>query len=205
MKYRTIVVDPPWHYDSWPGQMGVKGVYVRTGILDKAYRKPISYPTLSVSEIVALPVDALAEHDGCHLYLWTTNRYLPDAFNVCQAWGFRYSQLLTWAKTPMGLGPGGAFAQNAEYVLFARRGSLRHKQRIDSAWFNWPRMGPGSHSRKPEAFIDLVEQVSPGPYLELFARRQRLGWDTWGNEAFNHVNLDGGLESMLEVGLETKG
>ena len=44
-------------------------------------------------------------------------------------------------------------------------------------------------SAKPEAFIDLVEQVSPGPYLELFARRQRLGWDTWGNEALEHVEL----------------
>lgn len=58
--------------------------------------------------------------------------------------------------------------------------------RASSRWFTWPR---GVHSQKPEAFQDLVEQVSPGPYLELFARRQRLGWDTWGNEALNHVEL----------------
>ena len=189
VKYRTIVADPPWHYESWPGQMGTNGVYVRTGVLDKQYRKAIDYPTMSVAEIAALPVAALADAEGCHLYLCTTNRYLPDAFGILEAWGFRYSQLLTWAKTPMGLGPGGTFAQNAEYCLFARRGTLRHKQRLDSVWFNWPRMGPGSHSRKPEHFIDMVEQVSPGPYVELFSRRHRMGWDVWGNESANTVEL----------------
>jgi N6-adenosine-specific RNA methylase IME4 len=60
------------------------------------------------------------------------------------------------------------------------------RARVDTRWFTWPR---GRHSVKPDAFYDLVEQVSPGPYLELFARRQRLGWDTWGNEALNHVEL----------------
>ena len=59
--------------------------------------------------------------------------------------------------------------------------------REPSSWHQWPR---GRHSTKPEAFIDMVERVSPGPYLELFARRQRLGWDTWGNEALCHVSLE---------------
>lgn len=58
--------------------------------------------------------------------------------------------------------------------------------KVDTRWFAWPR---GPHSQKPEAFLDMVEQVSPGPYLEMFARRQRLGWDTWGNEALNHVEM----------------
>jgi N6-adenosine-specific RNA methylase IME4 len=189
VKYRTIVADPPWHYESWPGQMGTNGVYVRGGVLDKHYRKAITYPTMSIEEIVALPVQTLANPNGCHLYVWTTNRYLPAAFGVLSAWGFRYSQMLVWAKTPMGLGPGGTFAQNAEFCLFARRGSLKHLQRLDSVWFNWPRMGPGSHSRKPEHFIDMVETVSPGPYVELFSRRHRLGWDVWGNESANTATL----------------
>lgn len=60
--------------------------------------------------------------------------------------------------------------------------------RTTGCWFNWPR---GQHSEKPEAFLDLVEQVSPGPYLELFARRQRLGWDTWGDEALDHLAASG--------------
>lgn len=53
-------------------------------------------------------------------------------------------------------------------------------------WFTWPR---SAHSQKPEAFLDMVESISPGPYLELFARRNRLGWDTWGNESLEHVDL----------------
>jgi N6-adenosine-specific RNA methylase IME4 len=73
-----------------------------------------------------------------------------------------------------------------EFVVFARRGSLAALTRCDRQWFEWSR---GAHSEKPEAFLDIVEQVSPGPYLELFARRQRLGWDTWGNESLNHVEL----------------
>lgn len=76
------------------------------------------------------------------------------------------------------------------HVLTARRGSLRSLRRVDSTWFNWPRMDR-AHSRKPDAFLDLVESVSPGPYLEMFARRQRLGWETWGNEALNHVEIGG--------------
>lgn len=73
-----------------------------------------------------------------------------------------------------------------EFVLFCRRGSLKASQRIDRQWFEWPR---GEHSAKPEAFLDMVEAVSPAPRLELFARRNRLGWDTWGNEALEHVEL----------------
>lgn len=187
MKYRTICADPPWEYDSWPATMSANGHRSRgMGLyIDHTRRKAIDYPTLSVADIAALPVADLAEPDGCHLYLWTTNRYLPAAFTVLQAWGFRYAQTLIWCKMPMGLGPGGTFANNAEYILFGRRGSLKHLRRHDSVWFNWPRQGLGGHSRKPEHFYDLVEQVSPGPYVELFARRQRLGWATWGFDAAN--------------------
>jgi N6-adenosine-specific RNA methylase IME4 len=143
---------------------------------------------MTVAAIAALDVSSLAEDDA-HLYLWTTNRYLPDAFSVVESWGFRYCQTLVWCKTPMGIGPGGAFAQNAEYILFGRRGSPGQSKRVDSVWYNWRRTA--KHSVKPEAFLDLVEQVSPGPYLELFARRNRFGWDTWGNECLEHVDLGG--------------
>ncbi len=82
----------------------------------------------------------------------------------------------------MGMGLGGAFVQTTEHVLFARRGTLPAQQRIDSTWWNWKR---GQHSAKPDAFLDIVEAVSPGPYLEMFSRRARLGWDTWGNESLH--------------------
>jgi N6-adenosine-specific RNA methylase IME4 len=128
----------------------------------------------------------LAERDS-HLYLWTTNRYLRDAYYIAEAWGFAPVKPLVWVKEPMGF-MGAPFVSSAEFIIYARRGSLRAKASAGRQWWLWSR---GEHSAKPEAFLDLVEQVSPGPYLELFARRQRLGWDTWGDEALNHVDLTG--------------
>jgi N6-adenosine-specific RNA methylase IME4 len=188
-RYRTIVADPPWAYESWPvGRAHAEAGARRAGVeVNYNHRTPITYPTMSVEEIAALPVVSMAEPDA-HLYLWTTNRYLPDAFDVLKAWGFRYSQTLVWAKTPMGKGPGGTWAQNVEYVLFGRRGTLKSLQRFDTCWFNWKRMGK-AHSRKPDAFIDMVEQASPGPWLELFARRARFGWDYWGNESLGTAEM----------------
>lgn len=190
-RYRTIVADPPWPYpEGWgrlPGGQGER-MAVRNGDVPMMReRKPLPYPAMTL--------------DGCHVYMWTTNRYLRQSFSVFDAWGARFGQMLVWAKTPMGLGPGGTFAQASEYILFGRIGTLRYRQRCDSTWFNWPRMDR-AHSRKPDAFLDLVEQVSPGPYLELFARRQRLGWDTWGDEALEHVRLSPALAPVGEPGQE---
>lgn len=189
--YRTIVADPPWQYDEgWPTHMsaGSQMIPKRDDFVMDNRRTPIGYPTLSVAEIAALPVDELAM-PAAHLYLWTTNRYLRDAFTIIEAWRFSYSQTLVWCKKPRGLGPGGIFAQTTEYILFCRRGVLPRIQRLPSTWFAWPRQGKGGHSRKPESFLDIVESVSEGPYLELFARRNRLGWNTWGNEALEHVEI----------------
>jgi N6-adenosine-specific RNA methylase IME4 len=146
---------------------------------------------MSLQDIKDLPVEALVGGE-CHLYLWTINRFVEDAYDVARAWGFRPSTLLTWCKDPIGIGPGEWFSITTEYVLFARRGSIRPARRYPTTWFNWPRR---SHSTKPEAFLDLVEQVSPGPYLELFARRARFGWDYWGLESLGTAVLGEGGES----------
>ena len=180
-KYRTIVADPPWRISRLESP-GSKGFGTGARPLRSV---PLPYRTMGVAEIAALRVDDLADVDS-HLYLWTINRYVEDAYDIARAWGFEPSTLLTWAKRPMGLGPGGAFSITTEHVLFSRRGGLCAQQRIDSTWWEWKR---GRHSEKPDAFIDMVERVSPVPYLELFARTQRLGWDTWGDEALCHVNL----------------
>ena len=132
-----------------------------------------------------LPVGDLAE-DTAHLYLWTTNTHLRHAWDICEAWGFRYSTLLVWAKAPMGASGFPAYPIQTEFVVFARRGSPTNKGRADRNWWQWKR---GLHSAKPEAFIDIVEQVSPGPYLELFARRARFGWDYWGDESLSTVEM----------------
>jgi len=191
MKYRTIVADPPWNQKGGPARG-------REGWLDSnGPSRDLPYPTMSVEEIAALPVRDLREEVGCHLYLWATNRYLRDAFDVALAWGFRPSTILVWAKAPMGGGLGGAFGISTEFIIFARAGRLGHTGRVTGTWFQWKRPyrsdGKPDHSAKPGAFYDVVESVSPGPYLELFARRQRLGWDTWGNEALEHVALDAPL------------
>lgn len=139
---------------------------------------------MTVGTIAALPVGELAADDA-HLYLWTTSRFLPAAFDVAMAWGFEYAQTLVWCKPAKGVNQG-AFVGSTEFILYCRRGHLEPLSRHMGTWFTWPR---SAHSRKPDAFQDLVETVSPGPYLELFARRQRIGWSTWGNEALPHVKL----------------
>jgi len=187
MRYRTVVADPPWEMMAGPRWTGRKGIDAR-GI---GPSRPLPYDAMTVWEIAALPVSALAERDA-HLYLWTVNAHLEATYMIARAWGFKPAQLLTWAKTPRGLGLGGAYTSTTEFVLFCRRGSLPTKARVETSWFNWKRpeleTGP-MHSRKPEHLLDMVEQVSPGPYVELFARRHRLGWDVWGNESANTASL----------------
>jgi N6-adenosine-specific RNA methylase IME4 len=180
-RYRTIVADPPWTVRrlSSPGAegFGTQRAPIRS--------VPLPYPTMTVEEIAGLPVRDLAAADA-HLYVWTINAFLEATYGIARAWGFEPRTLLTWAKAPMGLGPGGAFSQASEHVLFCRRGRDVSKARADSTWWLWPR---GRHSEKPDAFQDLVETVSPGPYLEIFARRDRLGWDTWGNECLGTAEM----------------
>jgi N6-adenosine-specific RNA methylase IME4 len=190
MKYATIVADPPWEQpDSGKRTHSTAGNWRGKWL---GYVSEIPYERMSLDAIKALPVADLAEPDA-HLYLWTTNRFLEDAWDVARAWGFKPSTLLTWCKAPMGIGLGGAFTITNEYVLFARRGSLKPLQRMDSTWWQFKRPyndnGAPAHSRKPDGFLDVVEMVSPAPRLELFARRQRLGWDTWGNEALGHIEI----------------
>jgi N6-adenosine-specific RNA methylase IME4 len=191
-KYRTIVADPPWRYaEGWPGaSTSAESNMNRGEVPDEAKkRKPLPYEAMSVEEIAGLPVSEIALPDA-HLFLWTTNRYLMDAYlAVIPAWGFRVSQLLTWCKPPRGIGPGGLFASASEFIVYARRGKPEHLQRQDSTWWEWKRAVNGEHSAKPDAFLDLVEQTVPGPYVELFARRARFGWDYWGNESLGTAEM----------------
>lgn len=180
MTYRTIVVDPPW-------PMPTGGPRAGTRVWNPGVPSALPYSTMTLEAIVDLPVGLLAE-EAAHLYVWTTNAFLEETYGIVRGWGFRPSQILVWAKAPRGLGMGGAFTNTTEFVLFARRGGLQPLARTDTTWWNWKR---GEHSRKPDSFLDVVERVSPAPRLEMFARRQRLGWDTWGNEALQHVAIGG--------------
>ena len=168
--YRTIVADPPWPYDAKRHGNGAPSLR-----RPDPRPQPLGYSTMAVPKIVDIPVEPVAAR-AAHCYLWTTQRYVEAAFGVMGAWGFRYCELLTWCKTP-NTKLGGTYIHTTEFCLFGKRGMLPHKERVETTWFTWPR---GPHSVKPAAFYDMVERVSPGPYLELFARQPRLGWDSWG-------------------------
>jgi N6-adenosine-specific RNA methylase IME4 len=180
--YRTIVADPPWDHgdgfvymDPRPGGAG-------------PYQRHLPYQVMTLEEICSLPVEELRPPAkvGAALFLWATNRHLPNAFAVIDAWGFSYRQTVVWQKKdPMPTA--GSVAPPSEFLLVARFGSHRwHGPRWPASVIVAPSC---EHSRKPDVFQDYIEQISPGPYLELFARRQRIGWDTWGNECLEHVQL----------------
>jgi N6-adenosine-specific RNA methylase IME4 len=191
--FSCIVADPPWRVSAGREI----GKYVRAadgsqpfGVRNNAARK-LSYPTMSVEEIARLQVPAA---NNAHLYLWTVNRYLKEAFDVMSAWGFDYSTTLVWAKRPMGGGLGGCYGLATEFCLFGRRGVLPAQARIGRNWFDWKRpydeRGKPKHSAKPPEFFEMVETISPGPRLEMFARAPRGNWAVWGNEVVSDVQID---------------
>lgn len=190
MTFATIVADPPWEVKAGRPLAGYAVVDGKQSWNpSNAPSRPLSYPTMTVAEIAALRVPAA---DDAHLYLWTINRYVDEAFDVARAWGFKYSTLLTWAKNPKGGGLGGCYGISSEYVLFCRRGTLAAKCDVNTTWFNWKRPyknGYPQHSAKPPEFYGMVERVSPGPYLEMFARQPRAGWAVWGNEVKPDVEI----------------
>ena len=181
-KYACVVADPPWAYENRAlPRRGTKlnsdGVARRTTQTASAANRV--YPTMPTEDICALEVPAA---DAAHLYLWVTNSHLigGDGFRVCRAWGFEPKQLITWVKTGGSLGLGNYFRNCTEHVVFATRGSLPVMRRNMQNILHSPR---GEHSEKPDGLLWMAEQMTPGPRLEMFARRRRDGWDVWGNEA----------------------
>ena len=164
--YSTIVADPPWE--------PTLGATWETRFTDKA-RPQKHYETMSAKEIANVPVRGLYGKQA-HLWLWVVNQHVDWGYEVARSWGFEPWQMVTWAKPGLGTGQ---FQSNTEHVLICRAGP-RHGNPFGhtrGTWFNWPR---STHSTKPAQFFDLVQTVSPGPYVELFARSPRLGWDSWG-------------------------
>lgn len=160
--YRTLVADPPWQYSNTATRGSAED----------------HYPTMTLDAIKAMRVPVEWAADDAHLYLWVTNNFIREGFEVVEAWGFEYRTCLTWVKPQIGMG--NYFRSRTEHVLFAIKGRLPTAERDVSNVIDAPRT---QHSRKPDVFYDLVERMSPEPRLELFARRRRLGWDVWGAEA----------------------
>ena len=140
--FSTVVVDPPWD------QLGC-----------------------GKEEVADLPISRICASDA-HLYLWVTNKHLPDGFELVKQWGFRYVTCLTWCKTNL---EGGMYYRCAsEQILFCVRGNLELARHDVGTWFQWP--WGRIHNEKPDRFYELVMSCSPGPYAVLFSKKQRERW-----------------------------
>jgi N6-adenosine-specific RNA methylase IME4 len=172
-RFGTILADPPWVFAN------------RTGKMAPEHKRLFRYQTMTNEEIIALPVKELALPQS-HLYLWVPNALVSIGLQVMEAWGFTYKTNMVWYKVRKDGGPdrrgvGFYFRNVTELVLFGVRGSLRTLQpgrRMPNIIISQKR----EHSRKPDEQYQIIEECSPGPYLELFARHQRPGWTQWGNE-----------------------
>ena len=174
-KYRTIVADPPWEVGRGPG-WGSNGA-----------SRPLTYPTMTLDEIKSMNVLEFADKN-CVLFLWTINKYLLDAAAVCRSWGFKPSTCLVWVKKPNGIGLGGTFSMTTEFCVFATKGKVDARKRIDTTWWHCKR---GKHSQKPREIMEVIESVGNPHYLELFCReRFNDKWDIWGNELSNDIEVE---------------
>ncbi|MAG24659.1 hypothetical protein CMI47_03680 [Candidatus Pacearchaeota archaeon] len=159
-KFGTIYADPPWKY----GNQGTRAA------TDRHYR------TMTVDEIVAMPVAEVAA-DNAHLHMWTTNAFLFDSKAIIEAWGFEYKSCFVWAKPNIGIG--NYWRVSHEFLLLGIRGSAPFQDRSQRSWLECNR---SQHSEKPDQVRHIIEKTSPGPRLEMFARREAPGWLVWGDE-----------------------
>lgn len=165
-KYQTIYADPPWNESG--------GGKIKRGA-DRHYQ------LMKTKDIIDLPVPNITE-TNCHLYLWVTNSFLKDGLSVMESWEFRYVTTITWMKDRMGLGQ--YYRGVTEHCLFGVKGNLPYKvidgkrQQGKTGFY----AAKTVHSEKPQEMRDMIEKVSYGPKIELFARKEFNGWDCWGNE-----------------------
>jgi N6-adenosine-specific RNA methylase IME4 len=174
-KFGTVLADPPWQFQN------------RTGKVAPEHRRLARYPTMSLAQIMALPVKSVVRKTA-HLYLWVPNALLPEGLRVMESWGFRYKTNIVWHKIrkdggPDGRGVGFYFRNVTELLLFGVRGDNARTLAAGRRQVNYLASRKREHSRKPDEQYTLIESCSPGPYVELFARGVRDHWTMWGNQA----------------------
>ena len=178
-KYQIIYADPPWP--------------IRWRASEKIGTKPLAYPTMTISELCALPVKDIAD-DYSMLFMWVTNEFLPEGLGIIKFWGFQYNKLWTWCKPTCS----GGHPRNAtEHIIEAGRGMInsigKHEKAINN-WFQAPTKG---HSVKPGIARKIIEHCYPNTTkIELFARQKTEGWDCIGNE-INGKDIKQQLEEMI--------
>ena len=171
--FSTIYADPPWRFQNHTGKMAPE------------HQRLLRYPTMTLEEILELPVSRLSAAEA-HLYLWVPNALVAEGLEVMRRWGFSYKTNIVWYKVrkdggPDGRGVGFYFRNVTELLLFGVRGRMRTLKR-GRTQVNMVETRKREHSRKPDEMYEIIEACSPGPYLELFARHPRRGWVQWGNE-----------------------
>ena len=184
-KYRVIYADPCWSYENWSEAGTHKNASAH-------------YDCMTTDEIKALNVGHLASRE-CVLFLWVTNPMLDQGLEVMKAWGFKYKAVgFTWVKpTKQGLKPknnrpipddfnwrmnlGYWTRQNTEMCLIGVTGDIARNESAKDV--RELIVAPLSdHSQKPQETYERIERLVGGPYIELFARNEREGWDSFGNE-----------------------
>jgi N6-adenosine-specific RNA methylase IME4 len=172
-KFGTVLLDPPWRFTN------------RTGKVAPEHRRLARYETLSFDDLGRLPIGGLAR-PASHIYLWCPNALLPEGLRLLEKWGFTYKTNLVWYKVrkdggPDGRGVGFYFRNVTEMVLFGVKGGLRTLapgRRQTNIIVHRKR----EHSWKPPTLHKIIEDCSPGPFVELFARERRHGWEQWGDQ-----------------------
>ncbi len=172
-KFATVLADPPWRFTN------------RTGKMAPEHRRLSRYSTMSLDEIMELPIPQIVLPQS-HLYLWVPNALILEGLEVMRRWGFAYKTNIVWYKVrrdggPDGRGVGFYFRNVTELVLFGVRGGLRTLP-PGRRQVNLIATRKREHSRKPDELYAVIERCSPGPYLELFARHYRTRWTQWGDE-----------------------
>ena len=190
-RFSTILADPPWQFTN------------RTGKMAPEHRRLSRYATMTLDEILELPVAQMARPTS-HLYLWIPNALLAEGLEVMKRWGFTYKTNFVWYKVRKDGGPdrrgvGFYFRNVTELVLFGTRGknarTLQPGRRQENILLTRKR----EHSRKPDEFYQIVEACSPGPYLEIFARHPRPGWHQWGDELARFPDVERPLPQLRAV------
>src|SRR3990167_582870 len=162
-EYETVIIDPPWPMEKIERDVAPNQV-------------DFDYPTMNEAELAAFDIPAA---DDCHLFLWTTHKFLPMALRLIPAWGFHYVCGFVWHKSG-GFQPFNLPQYNCEFAMYARKGAPQFTNTKDFfTCFNGKRR---EHSRKPDEFYDVLRRVTAGPRIDIFSREKRDGFVTWGNE-----------------------
>ena len=162
--YDVIVIDPPWDMKKIERD-------------ERPNQSEFDYPTMTENELTELKIPAA---DDCHIWVWTTHKFMPMAFRLLDKWDFKYVCTFVWHK-PGGFQPFGLPQYNCEFVLYARKGTPEFIE--TKAFPTCFEAGRGTHSEKPEEFYDMVRRVTAGRRLDMFNRRTINGFDVWGKES----------------------